>query len=111
MYSYYSYIDSCEQLGSSWAVSEDVLLKIEKFVSHMYVYNEPNFLNDLRYKRHCSEDGKITADLLPPYIPPTHYEQITKPEFGDCAWSAAPSCHHQTITMVGALRGQTKVLK
>lgn len=58
-----SYIDSFQQLGSSWTVSDDLMLRMEKFVCHMYGYKQPNLVNDLRYKMHCSKDGKINADL------------------------------------------------
>ena len=66
MYSYESYLDKFQQLGSSWLVNEDFLLSMEKFVCHMYGYKQPNLVNDVMYKMHCSKNGKITADLLPP---------------------------------------------
>ena len=54
-----NYINSFQQLGSSWTVSDDLLLRIEKVVCLMYGFKQPNLVNNLRYKMHCSKYAKI----------------------------------------------------
>jgi len=66
MYADRSCIDSFQQLGISWTVRNNLLLRIDKFLCKMRSYKQPN-LNDLRYMMHCSKDGKTNAYLPPPW--------------------------------------------
>ena len=59
-----SYVHVFSQLGNQTEVVD--LQKIKSFVCHMYGCKGDALVDELRYKLHCKNAGKIPCDQVPP---------------------------------------------
>ena len=59
------YVETFHELGRTWNIEDDNLLKLERFVCDLYD-SKLDAVNLLRYKKYCANQGKIDAKNLPP---------------------------------------------
>ena len=59
------YVETFYELGMSWNIEDDNLLRLERFVCDLYS-SKLDGVNLLRYKMYCANQGKIDAKNLPP---------------------------------------------
>ena len=57
-------METFHELGRSWDIEDDDLLRLERFVCELYG-SKLDGVNLLRHKKYCANQGKIDAKNLP----------------------------------------------
>jgi hypothetical protein len=93
--------DIFTNLGSEWAVSEEMMQKLEQFTCSMYSTNSHiTMINELRYHLFCAKNGEIESHQLPP-CQDSLKKHIQRANYQAAIWKRSLENDPGTLTPIG----------